>query len=86
MDSECSAADMQTPGDDETGPSCTVSQAARRQRASESAEARERRLERQRARRRHLLASETAVYAVLCCLQVCSSEHTIRTVANYEMH
>ena len=31
---------MQTPGDDETGPSCTVSQAARRQRASESAEAR----------------------------------------------
>ena len=51
---------MQTPGDDETGPSCTVSQAARRQRASESADARERRLERQRARRRHLLASETA--------------------------
>ena len=50
--SECSAADMQTPGDNETGPSCTVSQTARRRRASESAEARERRLERQRARRR----------------------------------
>ena len=46
--------------DDETAPSAAVSQTARRRRASESMEARERRLERQRARRRQRLASETA--------------------------
>ena len=60
MDSECTAANVQTLVDDGTAPSAAVSQTARRRRASESTEARERRLERERARRRQRLASETA--------------------------
>ena len=57
MDSECTAANVQPLVDDGTAPSVAVSQTARRRRASE---ARERRLERERARRRQCLASETA--------------------------
>ena len=60
MDSECTAANVQPLVDDGTAPSAAVSQTARRRRASESTEARERRLERERARRRQRLASETA--------------------------
>ena len=60
MDSECTAAIVQPLVDDGTAPSAAVSQTARRRRASESTEARGRRLERERARRRQRLASETA--------------------------
>ena len=60
MDSECTAANVQPLVDDGTAPSAAVSQTARRRRASESTEARERRLERERARRRQRLGSETA--------------------------
>ena len=61
MDSECTAANVQPLVDDDgTAPSAAVSQTARRRRASESTEARERRLEREHARRRQHLASETA--------------------------
>ena len=49
MDSECTAANVQPLVDDGTAPSAAVSQTARRRRASESTEARERRLEREEA-------------------------------------
>ena len=61
MDSECAAANLQPQMEDGTSPSHTVSQTARNtRRASESAEARLRRLLRERARRKQRLASKTA--------------------------
>ena len=57
MDSECTAAPSRRW---DCPITAAVSQTARRRRASESTEARERRLERDRARRRQRLASETA--------------------------
>ena len=72
MDSECPIANVQPTLDDGATPSaeaCDRRPATAHSRASESTETRERRLARNRARRRELLASKTAEERERCLSQ-----------------